>query len=133
MEFYKRVFSTEESNIFIRKYIDTFVTKNQIKGLIWENIDYEVKKKSFISFDDLLIFAEEIENAFFFTYYTEDYPDYIEGNRVKETESIQYLLEFFKDNPQDFYIFDETFQWTVISCHEYLDEKDTENYLLIRI
>jgi hypothetical protein len=72
-----------------------------------------------------------ISEAYYFTYYNEEFPDYIESNRVKVSNSIDFLLEYYMKRPLDFYIFNDSFKWTIIISHEYLNDEGTHKYLLI--
>jgi hypothetical protein len=46
--FYSNILSIEESKLLIKKYSDIFIGNREPLSLLWENIDYNLRKKSFI-------------------------------------------------------------------------------------
>jgi hypothetical protein len=131
-QFAEKTLSIEEREFLVEKYKHKFIDLQQY-NLLWEGISQEKVDKYKISYQELTKFAEGITESYYFTYFKEgQVPNYKEVNRVSITKNVSQILKKFKKNPQDIYFFDDTFKWTIVSCHEGMDIYEEYHYLLIK-
>ncbi|MGE6487056.1 hypothetical protein [Paenisporosarcina sp. NPDC076898] len=125
------ILTIQESEILIDKYKKKFIDRTKY-NYIWEGVGISRVEQFKISYVELMKFAEGIKKSYVFTHFLKDYPNFQDHNRIRCSNSIAKILEINDRNPQDLYFFDNTFNWTIISSHEFLDLEEKFHYMLIR-